>query len=519
MSGAILILSVAVCLGLCLAAMPSRPAKRRKYQWPEIVVPRGMAVWAKANPKALREKIAELTDRVTAITDLAEAEKRELTVEDKTEIDGILGKGKKGEAGYQAGQIDALEVELERAEKIEAQVAKLAQGRAGGSLFQRAGQPIDGGFGFDEEAPRVARVRIPLAAQFRYGTLKAYKGRDAERSAYLAGNFFLATLFGNTRAQKWCKDFGVDCNFQNSLSEGTDSAGGFLVPTEVEQAVIDLREQYGVFRRNAAIVPMARDTKTQPVRASGPTATWVGENQEITGSDKAWKQLNLVARKLASMVRYSKELAEDATISIGDDLTREFAYAFAVAEDQAGFIGDGTATYGHQVGLKNIIGSASIHEALAGNTAFGTLDLADFVACVGKLPDIPGLDPAWYISKPGAFNSMVNLMAAAGGNDWETLENGRRVRLFLGYPIEYVHVMPKALTATPSTILAYFGDLRMAAILGNRRGLEVTVSDQRYWEFNQIGIMGTQRCTVATVPQVASTTEAGPIIALKTPAA
>lgn len=493
---------------------------RRKHLMPTCRRPHGYTVLALLSPKAIREKIAELTDLAQAIVDTATGEHRDLTVDERTEVDGILGVGKPGEAGHKPGKLDALEADLARAEKLEARQAQLAASRTGslGShLVQRSdgpGQHAQDG----DDSPRVNRVRIPVAAQYRYGRLKAYHGPNAERTAYLAGQFFLAALFNNQRAAQWCRDFGLDTRIQAALSEGTDSAGGVLVPVEVEQAIIDLRETYGVFRRRAKVVPMARDTKTQPVRQSGITASWVGENDEISAGDKAWKQLNLVARKLAALTRYSTELGEDATISIGDDLTKEFAHAFAVAEDTAGFIGDGSATYGHQTGLKNAIQAGSIYTALAGNTTFGTLDLEDFIGAIGQLPDYPGMQPTWYISKPGYWNSMVRLMASQGGTTWEKTADGQMVPMFLGYPVEYVHVMHKTLTASVSTIHAYIGDLSMAAMLGNRRGMTIQISDQRYFEYDQIGIKGTQRCHVAIV-QPGTASAAGPIVALKTPGA
>jgi HK97 family phage major capsid protein len=41
------------------------------------------------------------------------------------------------------------------------------------------------------------------------------------------------------------------------MTEGVNEAGGFLVPEEFGNDLIDLREIYGVFRRNAKMVPMA----------------------------------------------------------------------------------------------------------------------------------------------------------------------------------------------------------------------------------------------------------------------
>jgi HK97 family phage major capsid protein len=503
---------VCLCLaGLVLAAQPTG-RKRRKYQWPLITAPRDLRVFAKTSVKSLREKIAELTDRVTAITDLAEAEKRELTAADKTEIDGILGCGKKGEAGYKPGQIDALELELERAEKIEAQVAKMAQARVGasGPLFQAAAGPA--GQLPPDEQPLRNRVRIPAQARYRHGRLRAFLGEDAMPAAYLAGQFYAAALFGNEVSRKWCADHGIA--IQNALSGGDNSRGGFLVPPEIETAIIDLREQYGVARQYCRVRPMSRDTLSIPVRDGGLTAYAVGENTEITASDKKWKQVELTARKWGVLTKYSSELAEDAVISIADDLTQEIAYAFAAAEDNALFNGDGTSTYHGIVGLANAVAAGSTYTSATGNTSFGTLDMADFEGCVGKLPDYVGIQPAWFISKAGCWASMMALMNAAGGNTAEILAGERRAT-FMGYPVVWSPVLNKTLTVQASTIIAYFGDLRLAVELGSRRGMRVKVSEDRYMEYDQLGILGTERYDLA-VSSPGTASVAGAVIALKT---
>lgn len=498
----------------------ARPAARRtRHLIPDLPQP-DVPIFAVLSSTAIRQQIEALYDRAQAISDDAGAENRDLTDDERTEIDGILGVGKPGDAGHKPGQIDALHADLARVERLEALAAQIAAQRAAGNASGDGGGrlPAQRGTGTaapPPDEPRVNRVRIPVAAQYRYGRLRAYTGPQAERSAYLAGQFFLAALFRNQRAQQWCRDFGVDYRITAALGEGSDPTGGVLVPVEVEQAIIDLRETYGVFRRRAKVVAMARDTKTQPVRDSGITAAWVGESSLIGEGDKAWRNLNLTARKLAALTRYSAELGEDATVSIGDDLTREFSYAFAVAEDEAGFNGDGTATYAGQVGLKNALAAGSAFITATGNTSFGTLDLADFTGALGLLPEYPGMQPCWFISKPGYWNSMVRLMSAAGGTTWEKTAEGQVVPMFLGYPVEYTHVLHKGLTTATSTIIAFVGDLSLAAVLGNRRGLTIQISDQRYFEYDQLGIKGTERCTVAVV-QPGTSTAAGPMIAIKT---
>ncbi len=452
--------------------------------------------------QAMREKSGNLADRAKAIELLAISEaNRDLTTEEKTEQTALLA------------QIDQLTADVARGEKLEATIANLAKARNTVPAQTGDGDPEPS----PEERPLSARVTIPLRARFRSGALKAYRGERSEERAYIAGQFFAATVYRNERSALWCKEHGIDTRYQASLSEGADSGGGFLVPTEVEQAIIDLREAYGVFRQFANVTPMARDTKTQPVRASGVTAYFVGENQEITASDKAWSQVELTARKLGALVRYSNELNEDATISIGDDLTGEFAYAFAVKEDACGFLGDGTSTYGHITGLIGALAAGSIYTAISGNTAFSTLDLADFEAMIGQLPMYPGIQPAWYISQAGYAASMLRLMDAGGGNTAAMLAAGPGQLQFLGYPVRISQTLNKTLTAQTSVKGGlFFGDLRMAALLGNRRGLAIALSQDRYFEYDQLGIRGIERFDI-NVHGRGDASNAGPILVLSFP--
>lgn len=357
---------------------------------------------------------------------------------------------------------------------------------------------------------------IPASALQRYGTLKAFKGDKANERAYRAGQWFMAALFGNQRAAQFCQDNGIELRAQ---AEGINTAGGYLVPNELLQVIIDLREKYGVFRNECRVVPMTSDSLTIPRRAGGVTAYFVGENDEITESDKEWDGVALVARKLGAMVRYSSEISEDAIIDIADDLASEIAYAFALKEDQCGFNGDGTSTYGKITGATVKIDdgthTASVVTAATGNTAFSTLDLVDFNKVVGALPEYAAMNAKWYISKAGFANSMQALMYAAGGNTTENVA-GQTQMTFLGYPVVISQVLNKTLTAQTDTIKCLFGDLSMAATMGSRRDITLRTSTERFFEYDQMAIQGTERFDI-NVHDLGSTSEAGPIVALKTP--
>jgi len=303
------------------------------------------------------------------------------------------------------------------------------------------------------------------------------------------------------------------------LNEGTNTAGGYLVPEEFLNSMIDLREKYGIFRRKCKVVPMTRDTLVIPRRTSGLTAYPVGESAVGTESNKAWDTVTLTANKWMVITRMSSELSEDAVINIGDDLIGEISYAFANAEDTAGFNGDGTSTYSGITGLKNALQAGSIVTQGTSNT-WAAIVMADFHSLLAKIPDYTlAPNPEFYCNKSFYHNVMERLALASGGVTSLEIVNGVAQGRFLGYPVNFATPILNA--TTNATITCYFGDLGAAAKFGDRRQVSIAMSDsasvggQSMWERDQIGIKGTQRFDIV-VHERGTASAAGPIVALKT---
>lgn len=88
--------------------------------------------------------------------------------------------------------------------------------------------------------------------------------------------------------------------------------------------------------------------------------------------------------------------------------------------------------------------------------------------------------------------------------------------MFMGFPIVLVDVMDSVLTDTANTMKCMLGDLRMASSLGDRRTFGLKVSDQRYFELDQIGFLGISRFDI-NVHDTGTASESGPLIGLETP--
>lgn len=357
-----------------------------------------------------------------------------------------------------------------------------------------------------------------------YSKIKSFAGSEHEQKekCFKWGSWVLASLFGNKKYADKCKEMGIEI-VSKDHSEGVNTKGGFLVPNVLENFLIDLREKYGVFRSHARVLPMTRDTHNINRRVSGLTAYWPGEAGAITSSDKAWDQVTLTAKKLAALSKVSSELLEDAMISVMDDLAAEIVYAFELKKDQCGFIGDGTSTYNGIVGVSQSIKdkwtSATTTSAgcvvAAGNT-FAEVTHANLVSVAGRLPQYAANAPgvAWYCSRlvwAEVFGRLSTNVTAGHANTKSDMATGLPMS-YLGYPFVITQVMPT--TDNNEQIIAFFGDLRSAATLGDRRETVISISNDRYFENDQVGIKGTERFDI-NVHDVGDGTTAGPVIGLR----
>ena len=160
----------------------------------------------------------------------------------------------------------------------------------------------------------------------RWGSLKHFShiqvaSGDPELEAYKFGRWAAACM-GHRKSMDWCDNRGIQVK---AHLETVNSQGGFLVPDEFSDALISLREQYGVLRRNAKIEPMISDTKRIPKRSATLTASFVGEATAGSETTQTFEQVTLVAKKLMVLSTISNELNEDSLINLGDSIAGGWA--------------------------------------------------------------------------------------------------------------------------------------------------------------------------------------------------
>jgi HK97 family phage major capsid protein len=432
---------------------------------------------------ALRAEANDVAERIDALTALDSDNKSDLEARN-LELAGLTEKAK-----ALTGQIDFEQKVTDSAanlRKVSERCAPAPEVRA------------------EEQKARIEPVRDGR-------TLKAFRSHE---DAYRVGRWLQATYAGDAEAKRWCNDHGVEAR---TMVGGVNSAGGFAAPEELSSTIIRNVETYGVAPTALQNFAMSSDVLSIPKRISGVTGAWLGENSEFSYSDMSGTQVQLVAQKFGVATKVSNELFADG-VGVADLIATEHSLAVARALDEAVFIGDGTSSYGghHGIAVKIATASftASMVTALTGNVSFETLDKEDFLSVLAKCPRYALPGARWYISPAGYHAAMQRLDLAQGGN--ASVSNGFGLT-FLGYPVTLVFPMNSTLGSDTSKVKVLFGDLAMAGALGIRQAYQLRVSQERFVELDQTLVSGVVRAT-ANFHSLGSTSEAGPVIALRTAA-
>lgn len=427
---------------------------------------------------------AEIGDEIEAVGAVAETENRDLSQED---LDSV--KALSDESTKLTENIKRLRNTIEVQDKIAAQRQIPQVLKAQDSL---SSDPVPGG-------------NALLPARVRKVRSKCYENTY---DAYCVGQWLGAKLMRRNDCISFCREHGVG-DFRGAMEGGTDTLGGFSVPDPMAATIIELMEQWGVYRANSRNVTMTSDTLAVPKLDGSLTVYYPAEGGAITASDLTFGQVNLTAVKYAALGVMSTELNEDSVISMVDLLTRDIARMFAYEEDNNAFNGDGTSGFGGHTGIGTALQDGA-QETLA-TAGWANVTLAKFQSMAGKLKEYGGISPRWYISRYGYFNTIMDLLNTAGGTDMRQIEEGGQL-MFMGYPVTITQVLPGE-TLALSDLMCVLGDLDLGSYLGTRRQVSIRTLNELYAANDQIGVLGTLRSNIQ-IHSVGDADEAGAIVGL-----
>jgi len=242
----------------------------------------------------------------------------------------------------------------------------------------------------------------------------------------------------------WTKIIGQSKVSAKQLVEGVGASGGFLVPTEFRPTLLSMQYEANPIRARATVIPMRRRSVLVPVldqtgTAAGQTrqyggvlARWTEEATEKQDTQPDFRQIELVAHKLALLTQASDELLADDAVGLVPLLSRLFGGAIEWESDWTFLRGTGA---GQPLG---VINAAATH--VEPRQVAGTIGVVDIFNMVSHHI---GNDPVWHITR-AAMPTILNMSGPAGNPSYVWINNARDgmpMRL-MGYPIFWTEKLP-----------------------------------------------------------------------------
>lgn len=278
------------------------------------------------------------------------------------------------------------------------------------------------------------------------------------------------------------------------LSEGVDEDGGFLVPEEFRATLIRLIETFGVARRWATTIPMARQELTLPRLTGTVTVYWVGEGRTIPNTQPKFGELRLVAKKLAALVPVTGELLEDSTIAIANLLATLFAEQIAAEEDRVAFQGDAVADGDPFTGVLNQPGVVQVVLA-ATNTAFTDVDADDLADATAALRQSAQSGARWWMHR--TIWNIIRKIRTSDGEYIVQQPTGPAPATIWGFPAVLVEQMPQVTDSAADTPFIVFGNL-MHYYIGDRRRMSMAQSQHVGFAQDKVFLRALERIAMQT---------------------
>lgn len=253
-----------------------------------------------------------------------------------------------------------------------------------------------------------------------------------------------------------------------ALHVGTDSAGGFLAPTQFVAEVLRVQREASPIRRLARNLNTERGSVEFPRQVTSTVATWVGELEARPATDMTFGSQEIPLRELATMVDVSLRLLEDAELSVESLMATDLGEAFAAAEGAAFLTGTGVKQ------PTGILSSATVGLKVvnSGNaTAIMPDALISMIYAVGAQNSRTG---TWLMSTQTAA-TIRRMKDSADRYLWADSPSGLTTgqpSTLLGRPVEIADDMP-AVAAGATPVL--FGDFARAAWVLNRPSVGLSI--------------------------------------------
>lgn len=254
---------------------------------------------------------------------------------------------------------------------------------------------------------------------------------------------------------------GLTAEEQRAMSLGTDTAGGFAVPFQLDPTVILTQAGSISPIRQISRVEQITGKEWQGITSAGITVTRSAESAEAADGGPTLAQPVIRPTRVTGFVPFSIELDQDWGM-MRSEMTRLLGDAKDQEENSSFVLGNGTPP-----------NPGGIVTTLNVSSQVATLTAASFAA-----GDVYGLESAIaprfrgnasFMANKGVYNRIRQFDTAGGAQLWERIGNGQPAEL-LGY--EAYEATAMVTTLTTNSLILLFGDFSQFLIV-DRVGMSV----------------------------------------------
>jgi HK97 family phage major capsid protein len=326
----------------------------------------------------------------------------------------------------------------------------------------------------DEEKAQIEK-RAQIAAGIQAGTIPAVvidPAKPPQRKEDPAcewrnfGEFLQAVRFNQRDERLAFHEFET-----RDMQVIPGASGGFLVPQQFSQTLLQVGPQDAIFRPRATVIPAGSPPDapiTFPVLDqsgargvySGVTVAWIAEGQAKPQTEPAFREITLSPREVAAHVVVSDKLLRN-TAAAASVVTTLLRRAILAAEDVAFLSGNGA---GQPLGIIGHPSSINIGRAGAGAIAYADV--------VGMYARAKFGGPLVWIASPTTLPQLMSMVDAGNNLVWQPNAREGAPGTLLGIPV---------LINERNPVLGALGDLMLVDpnyyLIKDGSGIYITASE------------------------------------------
>lgn len=268
-------------------------------------------------------------------------------------------------------------------------------------------------------------------------------------------------------------------NFIKGLREAVQLGTRFVgsLPTEMATAIQTKMEQLaGIYSR--CTIHRASGDYVVVVESEVVTVSYTTESAAISETSPNLQPIKLSALKLAGLARISSEMLADLAVDVMNWITTEFAKAFARQMEHEILLGPGTD--GDKTKIRGVITNATKTVTAASATAITWEEVKKTVQSIG----------AYRTGATIVVSQQIHdqIHSFKDGSSY-MFDQTRNVERIMGCPVLISDQMPAIAGGKAALVVGNFAYYHIA----DRQDVTIRVLEERYAEYDQVGIKATKR--------------------------